>query len=145
MWVNRDVIGPEDGERLVDMKVTDEPCFRRFATDYRKAEGEQIEFTELGEQTFRLRLADAWEFATKKDYLENWQSEMHERFCFWSESDWRQELENVGFRLSPESTTYLNPWIEENRLQGQIELTEPDSGNPIAYPPTTTVMVAEKF
>ena len=130
------------------MSATDRELFFRFAKDYRRAENERVEFEEIerdGESLFRLDLRDAWEFATKKDYTENWESEMHERFCFWSESDWRRELEAVGFRVAPDSHSYLNPWIEENRLAGQVELFDPETGEKLTYPPTTILLIGEKL
>ena len=148
VWVNRDVVGPEHPERLVWLACSDRERFLKFAADYRRREGEMVEFAEVedgGRRMFQLGLGDAWEFATKKDYLENWESEMHERFCFWSQQDWERELEQVGFRVSPVSRCYLNPWIVENRLEGQIELIDPGSGTPLAFPPTTTILVAEKI
>lgn len=147
VWVNRDVIGPEEPERIVLMAVEDRERFLRFAKDYRRAEGECVSFEEVdqnGELYFKLRLADAWEFATKKDYLQNWESEMHERFCYWSESDWRGELEAVGFRILEGSGSYLNAWIEENRLVGEVTFIDADTMRPLPYPPTTVVLIAEK-
>ena len=44
-----------------------------------------------------LSLRDACEFLSKKDYLDNWRSEMHETFCFWSLADWRSAVERAGF------------------------------------------------
>jgi len=153
VWVNRDVVGPEDGHRQVVLHTTEPDLFLRFAQDYRRSEGEQVEFQEFPTseseapmaRQFLVSLGDAWEFATKKDYQENWDSEMHERFCFWSETDWRNELGAAGLHVVEQAQSYTNPWIVENRLLGKLWFTDPESGDAIDYPPTTILIIAERI
>ncbi len=55
--------------------------FLRFQRDFRHEAGYCLESeteTTGGETFIRLRLQDACEFMSKKDYVDNWQSEMHE-------------------------------------------------------------------
>lgn len=100
---------------------------------------------------FVLPLPSTAEFLSKKDYTDNWCSEMNEEFCFWSYSRWREVLREVGFNVLEEgaqgksaSRVYANPWIVENRDRNQAQLFAPDSGQQIDYPPTNMVLVAEK-
>lgn len=100
---------------------------------------------------FVLPLRSVAEFLSKKDYTDNWCSEMNEEFCFWSYSRWREVLREVGFNVLEEgaqgksaSRVYANPWIVENRYRNQAQLFAPDSGQQIDYPPTNMVLVAEK-
>lgn len=123
--------------------------FLRFARDFRRSEGYRLLFELVsvgGETLVRLRLQDACEFLSKKDYLDNWQSEMHETFCFWSFSDWRQAVERQGFTVHPASQAFANPWIVQNRYQGKVELLREAGGElmPLPYPVTNMVLAAEK-
>lgn len=123
--------------------------FQRFARDFRRDEGGQIRFEieEItGEPYVRLRLEDACEFLSKKDYTDNWQSEMHERFCFWSFAEWKSAVERSGFRVHPSSYELLNPWIVANRYEGKVRLLrgEGDRLTPLPWPASNMVLVAEK-
>ena len=83
---------------------------------------------------------------SKKDYVDNWQSEMHETFCFWDFSEWRQALEHAGFAVHPASHAFTNPWIVESRFPGKVELFRKAGGTlePMAFPVTNMVLIAEK-
>ena len=175
VWINRDVIGPENGDEEVLLWVNqndgsnDNPLkevnedqlasflndlsthgkFIRFAHDFRKKEGYTIAYKEVeieGQSYFSLKHKDAADFMLTKDYTDNWYSEMHETFCFWSFTDWKEALEEVGFRLKPESKAYQNPWIVENRWHEKVKLfKQSDANKPIPYPPTNMLIVAEKI
>lgn len=123
--------------------------FLRFARDFRRDEGYRLPF-ELKlhehEQFAVLRLGDACEFLSKKDYTDNWQSEMHETFCYWSFADWRNAVEQAGFRVHPASKAYVNPWLVENRYRGKAELFDLRGEQllPRDYPVTNMLLVAER-
>lgn len=85
---------------------------------------------------------------SKKDYIDNWQSEMHETFCFWSFKDWKTILEKEGFRLAEGSKAYANPWIVNNRYKGKVDLfrkSEAGTLTQMDYPVTNMLIVAEKI
>ena len=176
LWINRDVVGPEDKDRAVLMKLnttdgrnddytkifsTREQLrdylkglstygrFLRFATDFRKTEGYVVAFTVVtrhNENFIRLTLRDACEFMSRKDYIDNWQSEMHETFTFWSIDECKAELEKVGFVIAPETQAYTNTWIVDNRLKGKVELYIEANGKleALPYPVTNMILIAEK-
>ncbi|MFT7036205.1 MAG: hypothetical protein ACJA2S_004734 [Cyclobacteriaceae bacterium] len=174
VWINRDVIGPEDGEKKVLMLLDKEDGsnqdisktfdnqsdlaehldslstfsrFLRFAEDFRKEENDQIKFNlkTIMELTYvSLPLKDAVEFMLTKDYTDNWNSEMHERFCFWSIKDWKAQLEEVGFELLDNSNAYTNPWIAKNRFEGKVTLLDQQM-NILPSPPTNALIVAKKL
>jgi hypothetical protein len=123
--------------------------FLRFREDFRKREGYRLpcELVTLdGREYVRLALRDACEFLSKKDYLDNWQSEMHETFCFWGLAEWKRAVEAAGFRVHPDSHAFANPWIVRNRYEGKAELFRKvgDTLERLPYPVTTMVLVAEK-
>jgi SAM-dependent methyltransferase len=152
VWINRDVVGPSNKEEEIHMelcrtdgrnedyqqtfKTREELAhylrglstygrFLRFAMDFRKKEGYHLQYNTLhegGVEYIRLRLKDACEFMSRKDYVDNWESEMHETFCFWDFEEWKQHLQQAGFTVSEKSNAYTNEWIVNNRLQGKVQL-----------------------
>ena len=103
-----------------------------------------------GQPAFRLNLRQAAEFLSKKDYTDNWVSEMNEEFCFWSFPQWKQVLREIGFRIienpnEPErcSRAYSNPWIIEHRYRGHASLAN-EKSEPLNWPPTNMIIFAEK-
>ena len=174
VWINRDVVGPENGDQEVLLWANDEDGsndnplksinddvalgeylsnlstnarFIRFAQDFRKSEGYQLEYSKIekdGKSYFKLKNKDAADFLLTKDYTDNWNSEMHETFCFWSFNDWKEALEEVGFRLKIESKAYQNPWIAENRWFEKVSIKSLD-GERLPFPPSNMLMVVEKI
>ncbi|MFH1072656.1 MAG: methyltransferase domain-containing protein [Nanoarchaeota archaeon] len=138
--------------------------FQRFTEDYLTealAEGKREPESTINYRTttikeksyFVLTLKDAVEFMTKKDYLDNWQSEMNEEFAFWSFSEWKQALADTGFTVlenpnHPEqgSHVYTSKWIRKNRWEGKVELYKraPNGLQKMEWPVTTMVLVGEK-
>jgi hypothetical protein len=178
-YINVDVVGPEDGDRIVwlwlnhedghddDGRVSDKSdlsgyttyldglstlgIFKRFAKDFRAEEGDVIDYKLIerdGLWYAVLALRDAADFIETKDYHQSWFSEMHERFCYWSFSDWKHQLEDVGFIVDESSRTFLNDWIVDNRYTGKVRLfTENNDSGELAelpYPDTTMILVAHK-
>lgn len=162
LWINRDVVGPENRDEIVHMKLNSHDGsieladdlsklstlsrFYRFSEDFRKEEGYQISYETIESNKglyIQLRMEDATEFLLTKDYTDNWNSEMHERFCFWSFSEWKEALENAGFTIDPGSRSFANPWIVQNRFAGKAELFN-EKGEPTAFPPTNTILLARK-
>ncbi len=131
--------------------------FLRFARDFRaESGGPGIAYHELeigGEALILLSLRDAVEFMSKKDYLDNWRSEMHEQFAFWDFGEWKAALAGAGFRIvedpnAPEqgSRVYTSAWIVENRWRGRVALFSRSGGGlqPLPYPATNIILVGEK-
>ncbi len=99
---------------------------------------------------FLLSLRSASEFLSKKDYVDNWRSEMNEEFCFWGFTHWKQVLSEIGFQVleNPNqaehgSRVYTNPWIVKHRYEGHVQLFSV-GGASLVWPPTNMVLVAEK-
>lgn len=176
VWVNRDVVGPEDADKEIYLWLNQEDGnndtfeetfqerhelaaylknlstatrFKRFAKDFRFYEGYQFTYQEVlidNRNYYKTSLYNATEFLTKKDYTDNWQSEMHETFCFWAFSDWKLHMEEVGFSIMQASNVYTNEWIVENRWRNKATLYEMkhDQLTPLDYPVTTMLLIAEK-
>jgi len=176
VWINRDVTGPENGESEIYMRLSQtdgsnhdpfKTCtssdelrkhlanlsthtlFLRFAQDFRKGQSGAISYTQVekeGEIYVRLRYRDAAEFLLTKDYADNWESEMHETFCYWDFPTWKSALEKAGFRVSPSSHAYTNPWIAQNRWAGKATLySDLETNAPHPLPPTNMLLVAERI
>jgi hypothetical protein len=174
VWVNRDVVGPANKDQIVLMKLNDtdgrnddyekhfntrmelanylkglstRARFFRFVADFRKKEGHTLKYEEQEineEHYFRLSLKDACEFMSRKDYIDNWESEMHETFCFWDFEEWKAHLLGAGFLVTEKSLAYTNPWIVKNRLEGKVELYYENSLTKMDYPVTNMLLEAVK-
>lgn len=146
VYINYDVVAPHNKDRLVYATFIDtdgdnpaelfpeiddqafpeflktlstKARFTRFVKDFRAKEGDQIKVnyeTIDGVEYAVLRYADLCDFLAKKDYVQSWHSEMHERFCFWEYSDWVSALKAVGFVIAKGSEAKQNSWLIENRF-----------------------------
>ncbi len=176
IWINRDVVGPENPDEIIYMRLdttdgrsddweqdfTDrdelsaylqglstQARFRRFASDFRRKEKEPLihEWVQVDDDVLvKLTLRNACEFALKKDYTDNWQSEMHEKFCFWTYADWVSQMESAGFTVLPQSNAYTNDWIVKNRLEGKVGFYRLQDTilEPMNFPVTHMLLLAEK-
>ena len=176
VWINRDVLGPENADMTVYLYCTDTDgdndaavteglqgnalCerlnalstyarFEAFARDFGKARNKNIKYkkeTIEGRAYFKLSLRHACEYLYKKDYADNWQSEMHESFCFWSYSDWVGVLTAQGFSIMPGSRPFRNEWIVKNRLIDKTGLFILKDGKLVSmdFPDTHCLLVAKK-
>ena len=176
VWINRDVLGPNDKDKKVWLKLSREDgedipiCrdvelknfkndrdkfkktldrmsthrrFLQFAEDFRKNEGYSIEFeTSEDQKLIQCTLKDAYEFLSKKDYTDNWMSEMHEEFGFYDFGEWKMLLESVGFEVHPASYFYTNSWIRTTRWK-DVTIYDEDF-KILNYPPTTMILIGEK-
>lgn len=171
-WINRDVVGPADADREVYLwlnktdgnttllnpkekdprRVSEKSTYERFlifAREFRHEEGYTLHYSEEcidGTSYIRCRLRDACEFLSKKDYIDNWASEMHETFCFWDFTEWKTHLENVGFTIHPESRTFTNPWIVRHRFEHAARIMVMENGqlSLLPWPETHMILVAQK-
>lgn len=157
--VFRSLATAEELARHLD-KLSTYGRFHCFAQDFlpqRQAGRSLVQFRETvidGRRYAILPLRHACEFMSKKDYTDNWTSEMHEEFAFWGFSDWKAALQEAGFRvlenpnsLQSGSRVYTNPWIVSHRWEGKValyEMAENDRLIPLPYPPTNVILVAER-
>jgi SAM-dependent methyltransferase len=176
VWINRDVVGPFEKEKEVllwlnkDDGSTDTSCkeftnrvdlaahlttlstyarFFWFARGFRRKEGYHVRYEELsieGSDYIKLSLRDASEFLSRKDYTDNWQSELHETFCFWDFEEWKDQLQAAGFKIHSDSKAFANPWIVEHRWKGKAALFTYKEGKLAEeeYPVTTMFLMGIK-
>lgn len=161
--VVRDVVGPDDKDQPVlleclagDGLAEDDGAadvaalstlarFARFRRDFRPHEfhPDAETVTRDGKTLHRLPLGYAMEFVAKMDYADNWLSEMHEAFCFWSFADWTRELAEAGLRVLPGSHAYVNEWRVRHSFDKRVRLYTLD-GMPLPFPVTNMVLAAGK-
>jgi SAM-dependent methyltransferase len=175
----RDVAGPENRESTVSLWCSEEDGRNPAAEELAHHDGRQadwlrglstrsrfqlfardflggrrpfpfIETVCEGQPHYQLALWQAAEFLSKKDYVDNWVSEMNEEFCFWGFGQWKAALSEAGFevlenanQLGRGSRCYANPWIIQHRYTGSVRLIGTD-GEALDWPPTNMVIVAEK-
>lgn len=156
----------EDAEALAQhlAQLSTYARFKRFARDFlngatdahdgrERATFAYREVVVHGDRCAVLSLRYAAEFLSKMDYVDNWESEMHEEFAFWDFSQWKTALAAAGFRLvenpnAPDSGSrvYTSAWIVQNRWQGRVALYRKSYARleSFPYPPTNIVLVGEK-
>jgi hypothetical protein len=176
VWVNRDVVAPFDKQKEILLwlnrgdgsnenvfkeckdryelsehlrSLSTHNRFLRFSKDFRAKEGYQLKYEEVsieGNDYIKLKLSDAAEFLSRKDYTDNWESEMHETFCFWDFDEWKQQLTAAGFMIHPSSRVFCNEWIRDNRWVGKAELFSFENGvvQKMEYPVTTMILAGVK-
>ncbi|MCR4280187.1 MAG: methyltransferase domain-containing protein [Candidatus Komeilibacteria bacterium] len=156
----RDVVGPEDPHQVVLMELNSDDGqdsgdlnelstkarFYKFVADFQpRSIKHEIEIVN-GKEYIKLKLQDAYEFMSKKDYTDNWSSEMHEEFGFYSFTKWQETLESLGYEVLQSSKAFQNPYIITNSYEKSVRLWKVRDGQPTAidYPATNMILVAEK-
>ena len=169
VWINSDVCGPADADRLVRLRMRDGDVttparelsgsndeiagyldalpvgsrVAQFAQDFTTLSGTPWEYEVCDERTIRLRLGDAMEFLETVSYTRNWLSEMHERFCALSWSDWQELVASVGLEIDERSGPWRNDWLVENRFAPAASLTDLE-GAPLPWPDTHVLLAARR-
>ncbi|RCK69599.1 class I SAM-dependent methyltransferase [Desertihabitans brevis] len=118
----------------------------QFARDFPRLSGADFHPTPVpgrpGEVELTLR--EAMEFLTTKDYVGNWLSECHERFCDLDVDDWVRLVTDAGFVVDPASRAWRNEWIVEHRFDPVAELLDPTDGRRLPWPDTHLLLVARR-
>jgi len=145
-------------------KLSTHAKFIRFTQDFladmrklkKRGTNSKIKYKEEkidGKKYFVLSLKDASEFMSKKDYTDNWKSELNEEFSFWSFSEWKKTLSKIGFKVienpnepTKSSRAYCNPWSIKNSFNGKVKLFKKDRGKlkKLNFPVTNMVLIGEK-
>lgn len=171
VWINSDVCAPDDPDRLVRLQLDDSDGhnpdhpealadwprekvsayisglstrakFDQFRLDFAACAGVRIDARPTGDALL-LRLGDAMDFLTRKDYADNWLSECHEQFCGLTFADWAGLITEAGMELSPGSRAWRNDWVIDNRITPVAAISDPDGGA-LDWPTTHLLAVARK-
>lgn len=142
--VIRDVVGPDEGEKVVRLRCLNDETrelFGRFARDF-MGNGFACDYETVGGD-IRFSLRTAMEFVAKHAYTDNWQSEMHEEFCFWDFGQWTDEMRAAGFVVLPGSQASVSEWRVTHHFAPHVQLFN-DDGTPLPFPVTNMVLAGEK-
>jgi SAM-dependent methyltransferase len=156
----RDVVGPENKDELVLLELNERDGkmigdikslstyskFYRFVKDFIPR---KIKFKEKnigGKKLIEISMGDAYEFMSKMNYVDNWQSEMHEEFGFWNFSDWKKEMNKIGFEIVAGSHPFRSEYIVEKMYRGKVSIYKKKGKDLVIvnYPPTNIILAAEK-
>ncbi|WP_433164875.1 class I SAM-dependent methyltransferase [Kribbella sp. CA-247076] len=169
VWINSDVCGPAEPDRPVvlrlddsdgvnpdavtELEALDDPAayvgrlstrarFFQFAHDFRR--NARVPFGyDVRPDGLVLRLADAMDFLTRNDYVDNWLSETHEQFCGLNFAGWSAIAEQAGFTIDPASKAWRNDWVIDNRIAPVASISAPD-GEELDWPDTHQLLVARR-
>ena len=146
----RDFLAPEPGPVELRIPQSLEPLWITFSQQFRALlpkDGRGFAYEERGrDERGWLRLLVerriAVEFVLRKDYTQDWDQEIQEEYTYFSQVQFEQLFSRLGLRVLV-STPLHNPWIVENRFEGQFEMFDPD-GAQLDFPPTNYLIVGEK-
>jgi hypothetical protein len=99
-----------------------------------------------GDDYYLMRHGDLCDFLAKKDYVNSWKSEMHERFCFFSHEEWCREVGEAGFIIADGTRAVQNTWLIDNRFAPAAKVYTMVNGmlEPVAQPVTNTLLVCKR-
>ena len=150
--VVRDFLDPGPQMVWLDLPADDAVTlsyFQRFRQEFRRLnppEHQGCDVTEVaapeGWRRFQLRHTLAVEFVLRKDYQRDWDLEILEEYTYASQAEFEAGLAALGMRVIV-STPIWNPWIVENRFEGQFRLLDLE-GNALDFPATNYVIVGQK-
>lgn len=116
----------------------------QFAYDFPRLSGADFRPERVRPGSWRLTLREAMEFLTRKDYVDNWLSESHERFCDLTGPRWADLLTAAGFELEPGSGAWRNEWVVEHAFTPVATLHDATTGEPVDWPDTHVLTVARR-
>ncbi len=139
----------DDGDATSDPRTCSTAAlFERFAREFRclsSAPGFALEALDgaasAGRRRFRTTRKFAVEFLLRKDYREDWESEVKEEYTYFTQSDFEARFRALGLRVLA-STPLYNPWILRQRFRGRFAWFG-DDGAPLDFPATNYIVVGE--
>jgi SAM-dependent methyltransferase len=155
----RDFIRPDMSNEIINVAFKKTKyqnicsAFQKFIDDHRKESRHYFLFTLVYPSCQTLDCADdeylvyetniqtLYEFLYRKDYINNWEVELNERYGFWTESGISSLLTTGGFKIDL-LQKYHNSWIMKNRLKNIYVY---DKTGYIGIPYYQTLVVATKI
>lgn len=146
----RDFLAPQPGRVELRIPQALESLWIKFTGQFRALlpeENRGFSYSDRGRDErgwWRLEVERrlAVEFLLRKDYTQDWDQEIQEEYTYFTQAEFEQIFSRLGLRVLV-STPLYNPWIVENRFDGQFEWFDL-SGRPLDFPPTNYLIVGEK-
>jgi SAM-dependent methyltransferase len=148
--VVRDFLAPEPGPIELRLEPRWVDLWTKFSQQFRfllPPEARGFAFESLGHdsrgwQRYRVERRWAVEFVLRKDYQQDWESEILEEYTYFTQAEFEGHFRRLGLRVLV-STPLLNPWIVQNRFEGQFEFLD-SQGQLLDWPATNYLVVGEK-
>ncbi len=147
----RDFVVPSEG--MTTFELTDEEdaeLFLRFSKTARALapEADRGFFAEElesgnGCRRFFVDARYAAEFVLRKDYLNDWDTEILEEYGYFTQEEFERAFREEGLRIEL-SKPLRNPWIVRNRFRGKFRAFRSD-GTEIDFFPTNYVIIGRKI
>ena len=155
----RDFIRPDMSNQIINVAFKKSKykdicyLFQKFIDDHRKDSRHYFLFTLIYPSCQTLDCANdeyliyetniqtLYEFLYRKDYKNNWEVELNERYGFWTESGISSVLTTAGFKIDL-LQKYHNSWIMKNRLKNIYVF---DKSGHIGIPYYQTLVIATKI
>jgi SAM-dependent methyltransferase len=155
----RDFIRPDMSNEIINVAFQKDKyqdicvTFQNFIDDHRKQSRHYFLFTLVYPSCQTLECVDdeylvyetniqtLYEFLYRKDYKNNWEVELNERYGFWTQSGISSLLTTCGFKIDL-LQKYHNSWVMKNRLKNIYVY---DKTGYIGIPYYQTLVVATKL
>ncbi len=131
--------GMSDADLLAAFALTARPLDQRAGPGFFL---EEVTCAHAGWRRFRLPHKWAAEFALRKDYREDWETELLEEYTYFTADEFVSTLSALGARVV-RGGPYWNPWIVANRFAGRFRLTD-EMDRPLPWPATNFVAAAQR-
>lgn len=131
--------GMSDADLLEDFARTARPLDGRAGPGFFL---EELACDTPGRRRFRLPHKWAAEFALRKDYREDWDTELLEEYTYFTAGEFFEALSGLGARVV-RAGPYWNPWIVANRFAGRFRLTD-ERLRPLPWPATNFIAAAQR-
>ena len=146
----RDFVIPDGPDEVfLDLPSSTAALFEIFARDWRSSVNphgpvpfEKFESPRDGFARYRITLRAAAEFVLRKDYRDDWATEVLEEYTYLSQAQFEAAFRARGLRVVT-SRPLWNPWIVQNRFEKQFYLSDLND-QPLPFPPTNYLIVGEK-
>ena len=146
----RDFLRPQASLVHLELPEATAQLFRKFSKEFRFLRPEpkrgfsyrELGFSQDGWAIFETMSQFAVEFLLRKDYREDWKTEILEEYTYFTQLEFERVFQSMGLRLLA-STPLRNPWIVRNRFEGKFRLKDTE-GSQLPYPATNYLIVGEK-
>ena len=146
----RDFVRTKSREVRLELPAPLAALLERFATEFKSLNPPESRGFSLkrltpatdGWESYLLDEVHAVEFVLRKDYVEDWDTEILEEYSYFTQEQFEGVFQECGLRVLA-STPIYNPWIVKHRFEGQFRIFNSD-GELQEFPPTNYLIVGER-
>lgn len=146
----RDFVRPLSRQVRLEVRKSLTGLLEKFSTEFRALNPpeqrgfplQKLESEDGDWQAYVLDEVHAVEFVLRKDYQQDWETEVLEEYTYFTQSEFESVFHRCGLRILI-SAPLRNPWIVRNRFAGKFRIF--DKGGALQeFPATNYLLVGER-